>query len=227
MWSREMAASPRSSLWAVVVLALVICVSFANAQTCNTLIESYELTGSVSFAPANSTIAAYCIRLLPQPSNRAREAKFVNLTISSDYDIGANSLIYYTTWLPIDKEYYIAYDAGECCDDPTQIVRSPIVLIVFNSTDLQWNPFTIKWAASTETKTKFAMGLFQGLIVAFGLPILTLTFSLCTFRRGICNEAGKTRRLSRKSPMAEKIATFIACGIGMLFFFLLTFRVFG
>lgn len=222
-----MAASPRSSKWALVAVVLAISVSFAAAQTCTTLTESYELTGTMSFAPLNSTIASYCVRLLPQPSNRAQEAKFINLTISSDYNIGANSLIYYTTWLPIDKDYYKAYDAGECCDDPTQLIRSPIVLVVFNASDLQWDAFTIKWAASSETKTKFSMGLFQGTIVAFGLPIATLTFSLCTFRRGLCNEAGKKRRLSRKSPMAEKIATFIACGIGMLFFFLLTFRVFG
>lgn len=225
--SEIMTWSPRSSLWALGLLVVAINVALASGQSCSTLVETYQLEGTITFLNT-SALGAACVRIIPQPSNKAQEVRAINFVLDSDYDIGINELTYYSTWFPTETERYIAKDYSlSCCEETNVTVRSPIVVVSFNITNSGFNTFSIRFSASDDYRTKFSMGLFQGAIVAFGLPILMLTISLCTFRRGLCNEAGKARRLSRKSPLAEKVATFIACGVGMLFFFLLTFRVFG
>jgi hypothetical protein len=145
------------------------------------------------------------------------------------YAIGLEAdITVYSTWFPTDQERYIQKVWTDCCDTEVDIsVKSPIITIVFNNSQFQDTPFYVRFSAQPATRTKFSMGFFQGLIVAIGLPIVSLLVSWCTFRRGMCNEAGKARRLSRKTPLAERIMTGIAGGIGLLFFFLLTFRVFG
>lgn len=220
------ACAPRTAPWGLLALLLVISVATVSAQGCNSLVESYQLAGTAYFS--NLTTGASCVRIIPQPSNKALAVREIYISLDDDYYIGTNDLVVYSTWFPLAQDRYTVYTFDSCCDTTEHNISSPVITIAFNATNLQFTSFNIKWVAKTsDTRTKFSMGFFQGLIVSLLLPILMLVISLCTFRRGICNADAKKRRLSRKTPKAEKIATFIACGVGMLFFFLLTFRVFG
>lgn len=218
--------APRSSLWVLCAIFLAITVATVSAQGCTSVVESYELTGTATFS--NRTFGSFCLRLIPQPKNLGREVRKIDIVVDEDYYIGSNEMTIYSTWFPIAKDRYEVHSFDACCDTTRFTVSSPVVTIALNVTTLQFTSFNIKWATSTSnTRTKFSMGFFQGLILALLLPILMLVISLCTFRKGMCNADAKHRRLSRKSPKAEKIATFIACGVGIVLFFLLTFRVFG
>ena len=225
--STEVAMSPRLSQCALLLVFATLLVSGAWAQ-CTTLTELYSLTGTVQFQNTSGT-GAFCVRIMPQPTSTAMEVKSIQLSIDPAYSITGADITAYSTWFPIEGTLYIVKTWTDCCDSQTTVIaNSPIITLVFNTSYSSYPTTSVSFVAQTGSyRTKFSMGLFQGLIIAICLPILSLIISLCTFRKGVCNEAGKKRRLSRKTPMAERIATGIAAGIGMLFFFLLTFRVFG
>jgi hypothetical protein len=161
------------------------------------------------------------------------EVKAITFQLSQDYNIYDGAIDIYSSFLPMEGDRYLAATfTGSAIDngvsDTIQTVKSPIILIVFNTTESFNDAFTIKYSTDgLGTKTKFSMGLFQGAIVAIGTPVAALTFSLFTFRRGICDRTGEGRRLSRKTPVVERIVTTVCSSIGMIFFFLLTLRVFG
>lgn len=210
----------------VLGLALVSLVALSNAQGCNSLTEMYGLSGEIIFG--NTSLGAVCVRIIPQPSNKAKEVRVIDVQIDPSFQIGDAQLTVYSTWFPTDVERQTVASYTDCCDSNMHLaIKSPVITVVFNTSNYQDIPFYVRYASRPETRTKFSMGLFQGVIVAIGLPVVSLLISWCTFRRGMCDKAGKHRRLSRKSPFAERVMTLIFSGVGMLFFFLLTFRVFG
>lgn len=225
--STKVVMSFRASQWALLLLLAIVLCSGARAQ-CNTLVEQYSLSGTVQFANS-SGVGVFCVRLLPQPSSRAMEVKSITLSIDPAYSVPGADITAYSTWFPVEGDRYVVKTWEDCCDsDTTVISKSPIVTLVFNTSIDGYPTNKITYTSQLAPyRTKFSMGLFQGLVIVICLPILTLLFSMCTFRKGMCDPAGKKRRLSRKTPMAERILTGTAAGIGMIFFFLLTFRVFG
>ena len=216
------------SQWSLLGLVAVILVSLATAQSCGTYEEYYGLSGTIEVSNSSGS-GAFCFRIMPQPSNKAMEVKSITFQLDPNYNIYTGEIDIYSSFLPMDDDRYLAATFTDCCaSDTTQTVKSPIILIVYNTTELIYDGFTIKWStAGLGTKTKFSMGLFQGAIVAIGTPVAALTFSLFTFRRGICDRTGEGRRLSRKTPIAERIVTTVCTVIAMIFFLLLTLRVFG
>lgn len=209
------------------LLSLVLVCS-VSAQGCSTLTEMYTMSGTITFSNT-SALGAHCYRVMPQPKNKAQEVTSISFQLDPTYSIGQGEINVYSSWFPMPEDRYLVNSYTDCCDPETAMtVKAPRLTFVFNTTYDSFNTFDIKYVAdNTKFRTKFSLGLFQGSIVAICAPIAALLFSYFTFRRGFCDKTGQHRRLSRKTPFAERITTLAVSIFGMLLFLLLTFRVFG
>lgn len=220
-------------VFAALVAFLVMLLVQVQGQGCATTYTLYTMVGTVEIDSSTPiTNGPACWQILPQPPNAYQEVTSIDFQLEPNYTlIGTDEIDVWSQWYPMPSDrWLLANWSGAVSPNisPNQTFATPYMTIVYNATFGALSPFTISYAAQTSAyKTKFSVGLFAGTVILLIAPVLCVAFSMCTFRRGFCNKASKNRRLSRKTPLAERLLTGTVAGVGLVLFFLLVGRAFG
>lgn len=187
---------------------------------------------SGSFQLDNATAVAdgtmNCWQIFPQSSDHNYVPTSIAIQIEPGYSLNGATLQVWKNWYPMSNPRWLLTTVDDCCSaNLNQSWSVPFITISYNGSYSLLAPFTITWSGSSALKTKYSLGIFEGTVVIIFAPVVVLVFSMFTFRKGRCDSTGKGRRLSRKTPLSERICAGIAAGIGLVFFFLLGLRAFG